>query len=603
MLSYLAAVPKSGGNDQNFKILISSINQYLPDYKIVFSSKRAMVFISGENTDKSIGVYRLACGSGVIAGRLFKRQPTLDYGYVPWCISETVSHEVVVSCGEHLVSDFWGRYVGFIFDEQSERFTVVRDPSGALFAYFIETDDFFLFFSNSEDFSKLRICKLTYNIDHLVSYVQMGLLDCPDTGFKEIRKVQRGAAVIIDSEGVYHRQYWRSRDFISKNHSWTEKSAAEALRYAVKDSVAAWASQFNHIALNLSGGLDSSIVLACLKQMPNPPEIVALNLYYPTGLDSDERQFARLMADHVGVNIIHSELNANDVNLEHVKEFIAEAEPIPGLGSITMGEFRKRFVEKHGVECFFTGHGGDMVFYQGGVASAQDYIWYEGVSLGLFKQCAQSALLSKSSFWKVFYDSMKTKFHHKEFSFREFLKPVNYLINENLFYKVRLDGRFPHWYDELKNLSYAKAVHVVNTRVIECHYLPNRPNYGVIEINPLLSQPIIELVHSIPTYMFSMNGIDRGLARNSFRDLLPDIIARRQSKGGTEDYFKEVYLNHIPFLRDSLLDGSLIKMGLFDKGLMEKALSPAVAGDSIIKNIVLLNLNLEYWARRWACMT
>ena len=65
--------------------------------------------------------------------------------------------------------------------------------------------------------------------------------------------------------------------------------AVVSLRETTVGCEHAWASCYDGIVHNLSGGLDSSIVLSCLKSAPSRPRVTCLN-YFTTGPNEDERR-------------------------------------------------------------------------------------------------------------------------------------------------------------------------------------------------------------------------------------------------------------------------------------------------------------------------
>lgn len=72
--------------------------------------------------------------------------------------------------------------------------------------------------------------------------------------------------------------------------------AAAQLRRTAKACVQAWAACYRGVLHSLSGGLDSAIVLGCLRDTHNRPAITCLN-YHSCGPEADERYFARLAAN------------------------------------------------------------------------------------------------------------------------------------------------------------------------------------------------------------------------------------------------------------------------------------------------------------------
>jgi asparagine synthase (glutamine-hydrolysing) len=89
----------------------------------------------------------------------------------------------------------------------------------------------------------------------------------------------------------------------------------------------------------------------------------------------------------------------------------------------------------------------------------------------------------------------------------------------------------------------------------------------------LYRQPLIELCIRIPSYIHTFSGWDRAAARYGFASYLPDVVLTRRSKGGFEDLATDVLLRQLPFVREFLNDGPLVREGILDKKSTEKATS------------------------------
>jgi asparagine synthase (glutamine-hydrolysing) len=118
-------------------------------------------------------------------------------------------------------------------------------------------------------------------------------------------------------------------------------------------------------------------------------------------------------------------------------------------------------------------------------------------------------------------------------------------------------------------------------------------------VNPLLSQPLIELCQALPTWLLTNGGRGRALARQAFARELPREIATRQSKGGMDAHVVSVLLRNLPLVRELLLDGHLVRSGLLDRKKTEAALAGGLsaAGGHVgeIHNCVAI----EAWLRRF----
>ncbi|WP_371514794.1 asparagine synthase-related protein [Brevundimonas denitrificans] len=136
------------------------------------------------------------------------------------------------------------------------------------------------------------------------------------------------------------------------------ETAAVRLRETTQRCVRSLASEYDQIVLSLSGGLDSSILAACLSDAPS--NVTCLTLVTPA-LVSDERRYAQAMADRVQLRLVeghyeHGNIDLGRSNTAHLprpngralaQEFERLAEAILGRGT---------------ARAVFMGGGGDSVF-------------------------------------------------------------------------------------------------------------------------------------------------------------------------------------------------------------------------------------------------
>jgi asparagine synthetase B (glutamine-hydrolysing) len=90
---------------------------------------------------------------------------------------------------------------------------------------------------------------------------------------------------------------------VNTNVMQDPREAARSLRDVITDCARTWASCYSGITLSLSGGLDSSILYAALRESPAKAKLTCFH-YYPTGTDMDERHYARLVAQSGGSRLI-----------------------------------------------------------------------------------------------------------------------------------------------------------------------------------------------------------------------------------------------------------------------------------------------------------
>jgi asparagine synthase (glutamine-hydrolysing) len=117
---------------------------------------------------------------------------------------------------------------------------------------------------------------------------------------------------------------------------------------------------------------------------------------------------------------------------------------------------------------------------------------------------------------------------------------------------------------------------------------------------PLMSQPLVELCLRTPTYVLIKYGMDRATARRAFAPDLPAEIVKRRNKGRIDQHVRNVVDANLPFIRDMLMNGRLVKERLLDRENLELYLtrerSPA---DFQYAEILHEHLCIEAWLSRW----
>lgn len=599
MKSYFTLIAKDKNSFAVMSDIGNKILSKLSHYRIIISTTHMMVIVKEDGINNNYNI--LGNGKGVIIGDLFKSISTSKSKIISGGLDRDYSEIIIKNNGRNLFRDLWGAYVAFLMPEGDRPVVALRDPVGGLPAYIYEKDEYYIIFSDSKDFKCIYHDRFSFNIENISSSVFFIYNDYYDTGLNEISKIAPGQAAYFGRKEVNFINYWGPEQFCYSMPRWTVDTAAEALAATIDNVVQARASPYQSVALQLSGGLDSSIVLSSLKMSPNKPEINCINYYYDSGTNCDEREMARVAARHENVNLIEKRDSPEDVNLSLIHDFAFSVEPERARYWMFRGAFERHVANIHNVEAFFSGDGGDHLFYQGSKDCALEYLLLNNFGKDFLKQCFYSSHLEKKSFWDILFNTLHQKLTNNDFKFASILKDMpNSIMNDDIFSSINLDKRFSHWASNLGSLPSAKKRHIFNSRQSVLSRPPNRPCDYVTTIDPLFSQPLIELCYSIPCFLFGTGGVSRGLVRHAFANRLAPDNVWRVSKGGTNDFEMSVFERNIDFLREFFLDGILVKIGVLDKYKLENALKFDFSCGMYAVNAIIENISVEAWARYWS---
>jgi asparagine synthase (glutamine-hydrolysing) len=118
-------------------------------------------------------------------------------------------------------------------------------------------------------------------------------------------------------------------------------------------------------------------------------------------------------------------------------------------------------------------------------------------------------------------------------------------------------------------------------------------------LDPLLSQPIVELSLRMPSWWWCRDGRDRSVARRAYESRLPAAIIGRVTKGGPDAFCRRLLEREAASVADLLLDGLLAKHQIIDRAAVEAVLG-ANHDHTPREDARLLQLcDAEAWARHW----
>lgn len=556
------------------------------------------------HADESVGgskSYLLSRSEGVILGQLFERRQGDSHVDAPVQIDPCLSDTIVRSGGTHLMDRFWGRYVAFMVDRYRGRKLALRDPSGGVLCYSASVDGVHLFFSHVDDIYRLGCARFSTNWDQLLANFSKTELVNGKTGLNEVEEVLAGERFEIARSDVKRTFCWDPRKICKSKPLDDASIAASSLRGTAQRCIDAWASRYDTILHNLSGGLDSAIVLSCLAKSRARANIICLNYSTSTHI-GDERQFARLAAQKAGCELIEYQLPASTTKLE------ALLEDTPLLASPSLYIFgspsyaiQAEIARERKAQAFTSGEGGDHIFYQLKLNEiAADYLFDHRLNRHALKIVLDTARLNKTSFWAVMDDAIRFGLTRRARDpMRGLPRQVPPFLRSDAASALPPEYALHPWVHESSSLSPGKLAQVsVLPGLLHRHW-----NYGRAAVadvvHPLFSQPLVELCLRIPSYVLTINGRDRGLARCAFADDLPQEIRFRTSKGATGNYVSRMYVENLPFLREFILDGILAKKEFMDRKRLEDTLTAETIEQVGNLRPLMKLIATEAWLRRW----
>lgn len=466
-----------------------------------------------------------------------------------------------VALHEHLLQDYWGEYVLVeALDSGGTRF--LRDPSGGMQCVYSVGGAPTFVTSSISLAAELGLYGREVDWDFIRHALVYPYVRSQRTGLLGIKEVLPGCSLEITGHTAKAATEWSPWTFASEERRVVDISeAAAGVRDAVQLAVRAWAEMDRRVLLELSGGLDSSIVAACLQQTSAHTTCCTLVGPLP---ETDERQYARQVADPLGFELLAADIDIARARFDFQPPVDAVA-PAMGILHYPVDAAVTSVAEQLEITSLFSGAGGDSIFcYLRGATPAADAFRAQGLSaavrairdLSMLHGCptSQAARLTLSKL-------------------RRGPKPAyrpNLALLDQAASDVALDVH--PWLEapdhalagDCERIAELSGTHSYRDGLARSGRWPMR--------YPLLSQPVMEACLRVPTWMWIAGGRDRSIARQAFADALPPAIQHRRSKGSFARYYAYVFERNREGMHRFLLDGMLAAHGLLDRdALMREA--------------------------------
>ncbi len=270
---------------------------------------------------------------------------------------------VLASCirwGTEAFTRFNGMWSLAFYDSQEQRGFLCRDRFGIKPLFYSINGEKLRFASELRPLIALGMTDSQLDPDAVTQHLQFGYIAQPATIFRAARRLAPGHYLEFNSSAS--RQ--PSRYFnpiaaaqIDRNRAYPE--AVQALRRTLADAVVARRVSDVPVGAFLSGGLDSSIIVAHLAEAVGRP-IKTFSVGYADQQNYDETAYARLVADRFGTDHEELILTEGDV-LESIPGILDHlGEPV-GDASIIPTALVSRFA-RQSVTVALSGDGGDELF-------------------------------------------------------------------------------------------------------------------------------------------------------------------------------------------------------------------------------------------------
>ena len=509
--------------------------------------------------------------NGTIYNYKSLRSELIDKGYSFFSHSDT---EVIIKAyhywGEDCVKYLDGMFAFCMWDKSNQKLFIARDRIGIKPLYYNLSNKAFTFASNSQ---ALLTQELDKSVNPLALQQQLslhGVVPAPNTILNGIQKVKPATAITINTKGLLkEKTYWhpsanRSEKSLSDNE-YVEK-AHELLTAAVTKRMDAADVP---IGVLLSGGLDSSLLVALLKEAGH----------------EDIRTFSIGFEDidnEAGSEFEYSDQIVSKFKTQHQKYVVSNAEVLPRLSEAVMnmaepmvGQDAVAFyllseqVSKH-IKVVLSGQGADEAF--------AGYFWYPRMAT---EKGDEIERFSK---------------HYVDRPHEEYLQAVmptyqgdnhtsNWLNKE--FAKTGADS----FIDKVFRTDITKLI--VDDPVKRVDNMTMA--WGLEARVPFLDTELVEWALKMPAKL-KMKEEGKYPLKKIARELLPSSVIDRKKGYFPMPALKHVQGDFLEFMSDILTSSACLNRGVFNQNYVEKVINSPRDYMTALNGSRLWHLALfEFW--------
>jgi asparagine synthase (glutamine-hydrolysing) len=268
--------------------------------------------------------------------------------------TETIVHlyeDLGLDCFEHLN----GMFAIALFDARKNRLVLARDRLGKKPLYYTLINGKLYFASELKSLLQAPGLERRINPGAIDLYLTYQYIPHPESIYQGIHKLPPGHYAVYEDGKLSVEPFWQI-DW-SKETATTWPTASHQLRELLTDSIRLRLRSDVPVGAFLSGGIDSSLVVAIAQSILDQP-IHTFSIGFSEA-DFDETHYAQMVADHVGTK--HQRFQVNPDAIDIIDKLAYQYDE-PFSDSSAVPTWYLSELTKQNVTVALSGDGGDELF-------------------------------------------------------------------------------------------------------------------------------------------------------------------------------------------------------------------------------------------------
>jgi asparagine synthase (glutamine-hydrolysing) len=504
--------------------------------------------------------------------------------------------------GEHLVEHLRGMFAFAIWDTKRRQLLLGRDRLGIKPLYYAELDGGLIFASEIKPILHCQEIVRTLDwgaVGHLLTFLATPASRSVVAGIKKLEPAR--TAIATAGAPLKISRYWDVA--FEPDEKSTENELIERLRALLEDAVAAHRVSDVPIGAFLSGGVDSSAVVATLARQ-HEGRVKTFSIGFEEA-SFNELTYARDVAERLGTE--HHDLVIRPDVVRIVEDLTWYLDEPFGDTSAIPTFMVSQLAAQH-VKVVLTGDGGDEVFagYDRYLVESRERAFDQmprplKALAGTVGAALPDGTTGKRFLQHVALDGA-TRYLDASMLFRA--GELQRLLTKDAYQEVSKHNLSASAFecltdrgDWLSSLQYfdltaylPQDILTKVDRMTMAHSLEARP--------PLLDHHLVEFAATIPARFRLRDGTTKYLFKKAMRGVLPDHIIDRRKQGFAVPLAQWLRKDLATFARDVLLSPTAAQRGVFNLQYIEHLLKLHDRGRDLDLQLWTI-LSIELWCRRF----
>lgn len=434
--------------------------------------------------------------------------------------------ELYVLLKERCLDEINGIFSFIIFDQKENLIFCARDRMGIKpFYYFFDGEELLI----SSEIKSFRHLKKDLDHNCIKTYLQCSFYDFgQQTFFKKIKQLKPSHyfQFSLKEKKLEPINYWQP--FQNSNYLGlkNENDIIELGSKLILDSFKMQMQTDTNLAINVSSGIDSKLMLNCLNQINNGQGNIVANSFFFDEIEYNEKPDLEKFASSINWEINFFKITSKDIHENFDKMLEMHDGPFPGVPTIAKSLLIQRSSKKN-YKVILEGQGGDDI--AGGYKYIFGYYLYDLLLAGKFNSVCQEFIKFSNNenekYFSVFISVLKNLFSLNKggFSADGSKNKKKNIYNKDLFknYDILNNDIYPDLkkIDKyLKKIIYRDLFYTKLQRILKSCDRASMMNGKELRV-PLLNHNLVEFFFNLDNGYFIKNGHLRYIYRKILYNL------------------------------------------------------------------------------------